>query len=249
LQKTKGLKDLKTKERIVCCSQSSSVLLFLSKIMSRDYYKILGVDKSASGDEVKRAYRKLAMQYHPDRGGGKEAETKFKEVNEAYQILSDPQKRAQYDQFGSRAFDGTGGFNQSAGGFDYSGFRNSGQSGGVEFDFGGFGGLGDIFEDFFGQAFSAINVELEISPAQAVLGDQIKVSVGDEVVDLKIPAGIQHGVTFRVPGKGRAMRNGKKGDLNISIKIKMPNRLTQEQRDLWEKLKEMEAKKKSWWQK
>lgn len=212
--------------------------------MSKDYYKILGLEKNANGDEIKRAYRKLAMQYHPDRGGGKESEQKFKEVNEAYQILSDPQKRAQYDQFGSNAFNGAGGFNGSSqggfGGFDFSGFDTGG------FGFGG--GLGDIFEDFFGQAFSSISVELEISPAQAVIGDEFKVSVADEVIDIRIPAGTQNGAAFRVPGKGRPMRNGKRGDLNIIVKIKMPSRLSQEQRELWQKLKESEeTKKKSWW--
>ncbi len=203
----------------------------------------MGVEKNASSEEIKRAYRKLALEHHPDRGGGKEAEAKFKEANEAYQILSDPQKRAQYDQFGSGAFNGNTGFNQG-----FSGFSGFGQGGGVEFDFGGFGGLGDIFEDFFGAAFSSINTELEISPAQAVLGDEMKISVGDEIIDLKIPAGVQSGTTFRMPGKGRAMRNGQKGDLNITVKIKMPKHLSQEQKELWEKLKELESKKKSWWQ-
>lgn len=206
--------------------------------MEKDFYKILGVEKSANGDEIKRAYRKLAMQYHPDRGGGKEAEEKFKQINEAYQILSDPQKRAQYDQFGSNAFNGAGG-GQGFEGFDFSGFQGG-------FGFGG-GGLGDIFEDFFGQAFSSLSVELELTPAQAVVGDELRVTIGNEIIDLKIPAGTQNGTTFRIPGKGRAMRNGKRGDLNIVIKIKMPSRLTQEQKELWEKLKEAESKKKSWW--
>ena len=103
---------------------------------SKDYYEVLGVDKTASDDEIKRAFRKLAVKYHPDRNqGDKEAEAKFKEINEAYQILSDPEKKAKYDQFGSAAFDGTGGFNGGGfGGFD-------------GFDMGGFG---DIFESFFG---------------------------------------------------------------------------------------------------
>lgn len=110
--------------------------------MAKDYYHILGVDKKASKDEIKKAFHKLAHQYHPDKNGGNEA--KFKEVNEAYQILSDEEKRAQYDQFGS-AGPNMGGFGQGgfdAGGFDFSQFTQ--QNGGFEFD------LGDMFGDFFG---------------------------------------------------------------------------------------------------
>lgn len=109
-----------------------------------DYYKILNINKSASEEEVKKAFRKLAHKYHPDKGGD---EKKFKEVNEAYQILSNKEKRAQYDRFG-RVFDGAG-----AGGFDPFGFaQGGGPFGEVKFDFGGagdFGDLGDIFDAFF----------------------------------------------------------------------------------------------------
>ncbi|MFC1733422.1 molecular chaperone DnaJ [candidate division KSB1 bacterium] len=101
-----------------------------------DPYKSLGVDKNVSDTEIKKAYRKLALKYHPDKGGSKEDEKKFKEVTHAYEILSDKQKRAQYDQFGNVG-EGPG-----AGGFDFSGFQN------VNFDFGG--GFGDIFDTFFG---------------------------------------------------------------------------------------------------
>jgi len=99
-----------------------------------DYYKTLGVEKGVSETEIKKAYRKLAQKYHPDTGGD---EKKFKEVTEAYEVLSDKQKRAQYDQFGSAGGGGGAGFN----GFD---FNN------VNFDFGGSGGIGDIFDTFFG---------------------------------------------------------------------------------------------------
>ncbi len=113
--------------------------------MAKDYYQLLGVEKSASQDEIKKAFRVLAHKHHPDKQGGDEA--KFKEINEAYQVLGDEKKRAQYDQFGSAAFDGSGGFSGGAGpgsawngaGFDFSGFQGA-----------GFEDLGDIFGGMFG---------------------------------------------------------------------------------------------------
>ncbi|MDP4089023.1 MAG: molecular chaperone DnaJ [Bacillota bacterium] len=103
----------------------------------KDYYEILGLTKGASDDDIKKAFRKLAIQYHPDKNkGDKEAEEKFKEINEAYQVLSDPEKKSQYDQFGTTDFQG--GFGGYEGGFDFS-------------DLGGFG---DIFDSFFGGGFS-----------------------------------------------------------------------------------------------
>lgn len=141
---------------------------------SKDYYELLGVDKTASDDEIKRAFRKLAVKYHPDRNqGDKEAEAKFKEINEAYQILSDSEKRAQYDQFGSAAFDGTGGFNGGGfGGFD-------------GFDMGGFG---DIFDSFFGGGGSSrrrngpargndIEYTLNLTFEEAIFGVEKEITV------------------------------------------------------------------------
>lgn len=102
---------------------------------NKDYYASLGLQKGASDEEIKRAFRKLAIKYHPDKNqGDKEAEDKFKEINEAYQVLSDPEKKARYDQFGTADFDG-------------SGFGSGGFGG---FDFSDMGGFGDIFDSFFG---------------------------------------------------------------------------------------------------
>src|SRR5689334_15968082 len=107
----------------------------------RDYYEVLGVSKSASADEIKKAFRKAAVKYHPDKAGGDE--TKFKEINEAYEVLKDQQKRQRYDQFGHAGVGGNSG--GGAGGNPFDGF--GGQN--VHFDFGD-GGLGDIFGQFFG---------------------------------------------------------------------------------------------------
>ncbi len=137
--------------------------------MAKDYYEILGVQKGASKDELKKAYHKLAHKYHPDKNKGDDS--KFKEVNQAYQTLSDDQKRAQYDRFGA---DGPQGFNPGQGGGGFGGFDFSGQ-GGVEFDM---GDLGDIFGDFFGgggrrsQAKRGrdISTEIDLSFEESVFG-------------------------------------------------------------------------------
>src|SRR5215467_4276721 len=106
--------------------------------MAQDFYELLGVGRSASGDDIKKAFRKLAMQHHPDRNrDSKDAERKFKEINHAYDILKDPEKRAAYDRYGPAAFEGGAGPNGPAGGFQGQGF-----------DFGSV--FGDIFEEVFG---------------------------------------------------------------------------------------------------
>ncbi len=152
--------------------------------MSKDYYNILGVNKGASKDEIKKAFYKLAQKYHPDKKGGNEA--KFKEANEAYQVLSDDAKRSKYDQFGSsfENFQGgnAGGYQQGGfGGFDFSGFQNGGNA---DFDF---GNLNDIFSDFFTGGMGGaqnqnrrgrdISTEIQISFIDSILGITKKISI------------------------------------------------------------------------
>ena len=113
----------------------------------KDYYEVLGVAKTASDDEIKSAYRKLAKKYHPDLNpGDKAAEASFKEINEAYEVLSDKDKRAKYDQFGHAAFDPNAGFGGGGGFGGFSGFSGSGFSG-------SFDGFGDILNSMFGGGF------------------------------------------------------------------------------------------------
>lgn len=198
----------------------------------KDYYEILGVSKNASAEEIKKAYRKLALKYHPDRAG-KESAEKFKEINEAYQVLSDPKKRSQYDQFGRTDFGGAGQGGGGFGGFDFDNFDMGG------FGFGG--GLGDIFESFFEGAMANIQVQVPITISQAVLGDRFTLNIEGDKVDLNIPAGTQDGQAFLFRGKGRATRRGRKGDLTVVIKIEMPRKLTREQKELFERLRQLGA--------
>lgn len=202
--------------------------------MNKNYYKILEIEKTASTDEIKKAYRKLALKYHPDRGGDQE---KFKEINEAYQILSNPQKKAQYDQFGTTSdnfggFGGTSGqgYQQWSGNFDFDDiFSGGGNASGF--------GFGDIFETFFGSAFATMNVEVTIGLTQAVLGDKLNLRTQNgENIEFKIPPGTLDGQTFRFRGKGYAYKKGR-GDLNITVRIKLPRRLNKRQRELFEELK------------
>lgn len=183
----------------------------------KDYYQILGVTKSASADEIKRAYRKMALQYHPDRNkGDKAAEEKFKEVTKAYEVLSDQQKRQTYDQFGAAAFEqggaggpfggnpfggGFGGQGGQYGPFTYTYSTNGGDGGG--FDFGGFSDPFDIFEQFFGGASPFGRAQrrpaysISIDFLEAVKGVTKKVTIDGKQQSIKIPAGVDAGSRIR----------------------------------------------------
>lgn len=148
----------------------------------RDYYEILGISKNASADEIKKAFRKAAIQHHPDKEGGDEA--KFKEINEAYEVLKDAQKRQRYDQFGHAGVGGNGG----GGGNPFEGFGGQGQN--VHFDFGD-GGLGDIFGSFFGGGQQRgqgprrgrdVETSIELTFEEAVFGAEktIRLTLDDE---------------------------------------------------------------------
>lgn len=196
-----------------------------------DYYDILGVSKNADQEQIKKAYRKLAHKYHPDKSAEHADGIKFRQINEAYQILSDPIKRGQYDQFGESG-------DNMGRGFDFSSYGGGNRSYG--WDFGGmdgFGNLKDIFDDFFSATFSEVQVELPISLSQAVLGEtiQFQTKQGDRI-SLKIPAGTQDGQTFRIKNKGLNYRKGR-GDLLVVARVQIPKRLNQEQRILFEELK------------
>jgi len=178
---------------------------------SKDFYSVLGVTKTATPDEIKKAYRKLALEFHPDRNKTKEAEGKFKEVTKAYEVLSDPQKKQTYDQFGHAAFEQGAGQGPFGGGNPFSGgqsgpFTYTYSTGGDNsgFDFGGFSDPFDIFEQFFGggnpfgqraerrQAYS-----LTIDFMEAVKGVTKKVTLEGKTETIKIPAGVDNGSRIR----------------------------------------------------
>lgn len=192
--------------------------------MAKDYYKTLGVDKGASEEDIKKAYRKLAHQYHPDKKGGDEA--KFKEVNEAYSVLGHKDKRAQYDQFGSQAGSGfggfQGGFNPSDFGFDFSTMGNANG----EFDM---GDLGDILSSIFGgrrvRRGRDVAVDIELSFHDSIFGTERKVVINSKFVKQKevsihIPAGIDDGQMIRMSGMGETIDDGVPGDLYIKVHVR-----------------------------
>ncbi len=196
--------------------------------MAKSLYETLGVSESASQAEIKKAYRKLARKYHPDICKKPECEEKFKEINAAYEVLSDEEKRKQYDQFGDNMFggqsfhdfyqqQGSAGVdldeilrNIFGGGFSGGGSRRS--SGFEGFDFGGGFGGG------YSQPDLDIHARMTIPFNVAVMGGTHSVNINGETVNLKIPAGIETGKKLRVRGKGKSFQ-GQRGDLIIEVEV------------------------------
>ena len=197
----------------------------------RDYYEVLGVAKGASDDEIKKAFRKLAVKYHPDKNpGDKEAEEKFKEINEAYSVLSDKTKRSRYDQFGHAGVGGDGG------GDPFAGFRGAnGQS--FNFDFGS-GGFEDILGSIFGFGGGGggarrgrdYRTSITIDFEEAIFGATKTISVDGNQTKLKIPAGIFDGQSIRLAGKGgeAPTADGQRGDLYVEVRVRAHKHLTRE---------------------
>lgn len=199
----------------------------------KDYYKILGVEKSAPAGEIKTAYRKLAKQWHPDKNpGDKAAEDKFKEISEAYAVLSDPGKRKQYDMVGSERFHQQfsqedifrgGNLNDILREMGFGDFSSAfGGGGGFRVNFGGTGFGGDPYGGGgYAQNLDA-EAELALTFEEAAKGGQKEITLQSgpkrETVKVKIPAGIRNGERLRLAGKGTQAR-GQRGDLYIQINV------------------------------
>jgi DnaJ-class molecular chaperone len=197
--------------------------------MPRDYYETLGVERGASEAEVKRAFRRLARELHPDvNAHDPEAEEKFKAAAEAYEVLSDPERRATYDRFG------------------HEGLRSRGfPPGGA-----GFGTVEEIFQAVFGGAFGFevrrgpirgqdLIQAIEISAPQAMLGASVKIQSQEGEREVELPPGIQHGAQFALRGHGLPGSNGgPPGDLRVVVHVVVPTDLSEEQRELAEKLED-----------
>jgi len=194
----------------------------------KDYYEILGVAEDASADEIKRAYRRLARKYHPDVSREDDAEVRFKEINEAHEVLSDPKKRQQYDRFGTN-WRRTGSFDEA---FRQSGVRMDGFG---DLFGGGASGFSDFFEALFGgrarpQRPQQANVEetLQVSLPEVLNGGRRALTmrvpspdgrVRQRRIDVTIPRGVRDGQRLRVAGEGAVRADGSRGDLMLRVRV------------------------------
>ncbi|GGD57437.1 DnaJ C-terminal domain-containing protein [Paenibacillus nasutitermitis] len=213
---------------------------------ANDYYSVLGVDRKASKEEIKKAYKKKAKTYHPDVNKAPGAEERFKEVQEAYEVLSDDEARENYDRFGQhwreRSQAGQGGgdpFGQQQSG----GFRTSRtQAEGMDFDdlyrqfFGGAQGGGGFFNEDGGfdirDAPADQEAQLSVSLDELVQGGKMRVQVGEKELNIKLPESVISGQRIRLKGMGGVSRDGVKGDLYVTLQIKPDSHYTIDRYDL-----------------
>lgn len=199
-----------------------------------DYYKILGVSKTAGADEIKKAYRKLARQFHPDTNPGPEAEKKFKQINEANEVLSDPEKRKKYDKYGkdwqhSEAYEKAASQRQSQ-----SQYRGGG------FDFDDSDGFSDFFASMFGGRRSAkargedVRSSLQLKLTDIFVTHAQTFSINGKNVRITIPAGVEDGQVIKLKGYGNPARgNGQPGDLFITFQIQNNTSFVRKGNDLY----------------
>jgi len=223
-----------------------------------DFYQVLGIGRSAGADQIKRAYRRLAKRYHPDRNKDNPAATeKFKQVRQAYEVLSDPQKRANYDRFGTAEVGvGAGPWPGGARTHTWSGDPGKFDFGGLEDMFGqavgGREGMGDIFEQLFGgrrrgpgrsarvrrePRAADIQHEVSLSFEQAISGTSLQLTLQRggrrEKIEVRIPPGVSDGQRIRLRGKGQPGRDGHAGDLYIICRVKAHRYFRREGSDVY----------------
>lgn len=211
-----------------------------------DYYKILGVSKDIPQSDIKSAYRKRSKQFHPDlHPDDPKAKAKFQLLNEAYEVLNDPEKRAKYDKYGEQ-WRQADAYNQT-GGNPFGGF--AGTDGGFSFNMGVGGGFSDFFEQLFGGAKSrrrtSANASTQTDAQSTITIDMYTALLGGEVIlqtqtsklKLKVKPGTQPGTKVRLKGKGYQRTDGTYGDLIITYNVSLPSNLSDKQKDLLEQMK------------